>query len=243
MLRRTALFLALAASVAVAAPAVSRPVKTAPKRTATPVVVELFTAQGCSSCGKAGAIVETLSARKDVLPLTFAVDYWDYLGWSDTFAKPAFTDRQRAYAVKLAVREVYTPQVVVDGRAQAGGVHPERVIKLVDEAAKTPRDPPQMLFQGADRVAVGSGRLPAGGAEVWLVRYDPRSQEVQVKKGDNKGQTFVQKNVVRQLVRLGAWKGRPATYRLPAADDDGLETAVIVQGAKGGRIIGAVVKD
>jgi hypothetical protein len=243
MLRRAALLLALALSVAMAAPASSRPPKAVHKRPVNPVVVELFTAQGCSSCGKADGIVETLAGRRDVLALTFAVDYWDYLGWADTFAKPAFADRQRAYAVKLAVREVYTPQVVIDGRTQAAGVHPDRVSRLVDEAVKTPHDPPQMLFRGADRVGVGSGHAPRGGAEVWLVRYDTRAQEVTVKRGDNKGQTFVQRNVVRQLVRLGAWTGRSAAYRLPAAEDEGLATAVIVQGAKGGRIIGALVKD
>jgi hypothetical protein len=243
MQRRAALLLALALSVAVAAPASSRPPKVAPKRPVNPVVVELFTAQGCSSCGKADGIVETLAARPGVLALTFAVDYWDYLGWADTFAKPMFAERQRAYAVKLAVREVYTPQVVIDGRAQAAGVHPDRVAKLVDEAVKAPHDPPQMLFQGTNRVAIGSGHAPRGGGEVWLVRYDPRAQEVVVKRGDNKGQTFVQKNVVRQLVRLGAWTGRSTAFKLPAAEDDNLATAVIVQGARGGRIIGARVKE
>ena len=86
-----------------ASPALARP----------PVVVELFTAQGCSSCGVANATVADLAKRPDVLALTFAVDYWDYLGWPDTFAKPEFTERQRAYARKLALREVYTPQVRV----------------------------------------------------------------------------------------------------------------------------------
>src|SRR5208337_3152306 len=84
-----------------------------------PVVVELFTAQGCSSCGKADAYLAGLVGRKGVLVLTFGVDYWDYLGWKDTFAKPEFTDRQRAYAKRFDVAEVFTPQVVVDGRAQA----------------------------------------------------------------------------------------------------------------------------
>jgi hypothetical protein len=242
MQRRAALFLALALSMAIAAPASSRPPKAAPKRPVSPVVVELFTAQGCSSCGKADGIVESLSGRPGVLALTFAVDYWDYLGWSDTFAKPVFAERQRAYAARLAVREVYTPQVVVDGRAQAAGVHPERVVKLVDEATRLPHDPPQMLFQGPQRVAIGSGHAPRGGGEVWLVRYDPKPEEVVIKRGDNKGQTFVQRNVVRQLVRLGPWTGRPSTYKVPAAEEDGLSTAVIVQGAKGGRVIGVLVK-
>ena len=240
MLRRAVLSLALA--LAVAAPASSRVRAPAAKRPAHPVVVELYTAQGCSSCAKSGGIVETLATRTDVLPLTFAVDYWDYLGWDDTFAKPAFAERQRAYAKRLALREVYTPQVVVDGRAQAGGVHPEKITKLVADAVALPRDPPQMAFQADGRVAVGSARAPVGGADVWLVRFDPRNQEVIIKRGDNKGQTLMQRNVVRQLVRLGGWTGKPVSFKAPPADVEGLATAVIVQGAKGGRIIGAAVK-
>ena len=85
---------------------------------------------------------------------------------------------------------------------------------------------------------VGSGRRPAGGAEVWLVRYDPREQDVAVKAGDNKGQTIVQKNVVREVRRLGAWKGRATSFRLPPAAEEGLKTVVLVQAAHGGRILG-----
>src|SRR5271154_5795969 len=79
----------------------------------TPVVVELFTSQGCASCVKSGELVGELATRAHVIALTFPVDYWDYLGWQDTFAKPEFTDRQRAYLKTLALRDVYTPEVVV----------------------------------------------------------------------------------------------------------------------------------
>ena len=243
-MRTAALFLLLAS----AAPgfAAARP----------PVVVELYTAQGCASCGEANAFVSSLAARKGVLPLTFAVDYWDYLGWRDTFAKPEFAERQQAYVNHLSLREPYTPQVVVDGRAQAAGVKTDRVEtlvkeavkapgrqtekieRLVNESARAPRDPPDMQFVGGRRVDVGSGRVPRGGAEVWLIRFDPREQEVTVKSGDNRGQTIVHRNVVREIKRLGAWKGRPTAYRLPQAAEDGLQTVVIVQGTRGGRVVG-----
>jgi hypothetical protein len=95
-----------------------------------------------------------------------------------------------------------------------------------------------MRFVGPRRVDVGTGRPPKGGAEVWLVRYDPRAVEVAVRAGDNRGETVVQKNVVRQIVRLGPWRGRPQAYRIPAAPDDGLKSAVIVQASRGGRVIG-----
>jgi hypothetical protein len=207
-----------------------------------PVVVELFTAQGCSSCGPANASVAAMAARDDVLPLTFSVDYWDYLGWKDTFAQKAFTDRQRAYAKKLGVREVYTPQVVIDGKAQASGVRPTQVEALMQTQGRVLKFQPDMQWLGDTRAAVGTGRAPAGGAEVWLVRYDARAQDVAVRRGDNRGQTIEHRNVVRQLVRLGPWAGRPRVYRLPAPVEDGLTSAILVQGAAGGAMIGVLVQ-
>jgi len=203
-----------------------------------PVVVELFTAQGCANCGEASAYVAKLADRPGVLALTFSVDYWDYLGWADTFAKPEFGERQKAYDAKLGVREPYTPQLVVDGQGQAPGGKPARVDKLLKEAEKAPRNPPEIHFVGS-RVYVGSARAPKGGGEVWLVRYDPRTQEVAVKAGDNKGQTIVEKNVVREVTRLGAWRGKPVAFRLQPPADDSLKTVVLVQGAKGGRVFSA----
>jgi hypothetical protein len=208
----------------------------------TPVVVELYTAQGCASCGEANSFVGKLADRPGVLPLTFSVDYWDYLGWADTFAKPEFANRQKAYVAKLSLREPYTPQVVVDGQAEASGAKTEQVNKLVRDAAKADKSPPDIRFANG-RVYVGSARAPKGGGEVWLVRYDPRAQDVAVKAGDNKGQTIAEKNVVREVTRLGAWRGKPTAFRLPASSEDGLRTVVIVQGAKGGRVLGGRVQD
>ncbi len=202
-----------------------------------PVVVELYTAQGCASCGEANANLEKLAARPDVLALTFPVDYWDYLGWSDTFAKPEFTERQKAYVAHLQLREPYTPQVVVDGRAQAGGLQSEKVEKLIDQAQAAPHRAPDFAFIGDRRVDVGYGPAPKAGAEVWLVRYDPREQDVVVKKGDNRGQTVEHINVVREIKKIGAWRGKPAAFRMPPAREEGLATAILVQ-APGGRVIG-----
>jgi hypothetical protein len=203
-----------------------------------PVVVELFTAQGCASCGEANAHVAKLADKPGVLALTFSVDYWDYLGWADTFAKPEFADRQKAYVAQLELREPYTPQVVVDGAAQAPGSKTDKVDKLVAEAAKAPRNPPAIQFT-AERVYVGSARSPKGGGEVWLIRYDPREQDVAVKAGDNKGQTIPHRNVVREVTRLGGWKGRPVAFRLPAESEEGLKSVVLVQAGHGGRVLAA----
>lgn len=226
-MRKAALFaLILAASPAIAAAAKA------------PVLVELYTAQGCSSCAEANTLVSKLAERPGVLPLTFSVDYWDYLGWTDTFAKPEFTERQKAYVTRLKLREPYTPQVVVDGRDEAAGLKPATVEKLVRTAASSPNASPDIRFIGPSRVDVGTARAPKGGAEVWLIRYDPREVEVVIKRGDNRGETVVQKNVVHEIKRLGAWRGRPQAYRLTAPAEEGLKTVVVVQAPKGGRILG-----
>jgi hypothetical protein len=204
-----------------------------------PVVVELYTAQGCSSCAAADRLLSQLAQRKGVLALTLSVDYWDYLGWSDTFARPEFTARQRAYMQKMGMREVYTPQLVIDGRLQASGANPARAEALIKQAQRARHNPPEMVVRRG-RVAVGSGRVPAGGAEVWLVRYDPDEQTVVVKRGENRGQTVTQKNVVRQLVQLGSWRGRSKLYALPAAPASDLKTAILVQASRTGRILGVL---
>ena len=230
-MRKAALFSLIVFALPPAAAAKSPVVK-------SPVVVELYTAQGCASCGEANAYVAKLAERKDVLALTFPVDYWDYLGWADTFAKPEFADRQKAYVARLSLREPYTPQVVVDGRAEAAGQKSDRVEKLLRDAERSPSNPPDIRFIGPRRVDVGSGRAPKGGGEVWLIRYDPREQDVAVKSGDNRGQTIEHKNVVREVKRLGAWRGKPTAFRLPSASDEGLKSVVIVQAGRGGRVIG-----
>lgn len=203
-----------------------------------PVLVELFTAQGCRSCADANAHIGKLAERPGVIALTFSVDYWDYLGWTDTFAKPENAARQKAYVTRLKLREPYTPQVVVDGHEETQGLKIADVERLVRAAAAEPRNPPDIRFVGTRRVDVGSGRVAKGGAEVWLIRYDPRESEVDVRAGDNRGETVVQKNVVREIHRLGAWRGRPQAYRVPAASDEGLRTLVVVQAPRGGRVLG-----
>ncbi len=206
-----------------------------------PVLVELFTAQGCRTCRDADALVGKLAERPGVLALTYSVDYWDYLGWTDTFARPVYTERQRAYVTRMKLREPYTPQIVVNGRQETQGQKAAEVDRLVRVAAAQPHNPPDMRFVGSRRVDVGSGRVGKGGAEVWMIRYDPRSVEVLVKAGDNRGETVVLKNVVRQLQRVGVWRGSPRAFRLPAMPDDGLKTAVVVQVPRGGRVLGLAV--
>ena len=204
------------------------------------VVVELFTAQGCTGCPQADRMLEDVGGRKGVIALTLPVDYWDYLGWADTFAKPVFTERQRAYAGRLKVREIYTPEVVVDGRKEASGLDQDAIDALVTGAARDLAEGPRVSFLHAGaRVRVTPGRAPAGRAEVWLVRFDPQEHAVKVKAGDNKGKLVSQRYIVRDLVRLGGYSGGVRSFTLPKPVDNGLSTVVLVQAAKGGRILAA----
>ena len=210
----------------------------------SPVVVELFTSQGCSSCVAADKLLDKMADRPGVLALTLAVDYWDYLGWSDTFAKPEFTARQRAYMQRLARREVYTPQIVVNGGSETAGADQPKIDALIRQAQRAKTVPPKMRWLRHSQVAIAAGHAPKGGAEVWLVRYDPKAQEVAVKTGENRGKTLVQRNVVEELVRLGGWRGKAKVYALPPAGPDakGLKTCILLQAADGGRILAAFQK-
>jgi hypothetical protein len=208
-----------------------------------PVVVELFTAQGCSGCPAANQVVEALAEEPGVIALTYAVDYWDYLGWSDTFARPEFAQRQRAYQAAMRLGNVYTPQVVIDGRREVSGAEGEAVQTAVDEEAARRVFPPQIQFrEGNNAVGVGSGRAPDGGAEVWAVSYRPGPQTVTVAGGDNRGRAVRQVNVVQSLTRLGEWTGRPILLDLPAATDPQDKVVVLVQGRASRRILTAALR-
>lgn len=130
-----------------------------------PVVVELFTAQGCGGCIEANAAVEKAAAQPGVIALTYGVDYWDYLGWTDTFARPEFVQRQRAYRAALRQRGVSTPQVVIDGRRQVSGARSVELETAIDQEAVRQAWPPEIEFrENGAGVGVGSGRAPVGGA-------------------------------------------------------------------------------
>jgi hypothetical protein len=204
---------------------------------AHPTVIELFQSQGCSSCPPAEANVGAVSDRADVLALAFEVDYWDRLGWKDTFSKHAWTERQYAYARALARDGVYTPQVVVNGRVEGDGLEPSGLAGLIsrgDRGAGGPR----VGFSGA-AVTVGGGAAPAGGADVWLARYIPHPVEVTIPRGENAGHTLPYKDVVREMVLIGHWRGEAATFSLPGGSDPGLAEAAIVQANGAGPILAA----
>jgi len=183
----------------------------------TPVVVELFTAQGCTGCPAANQSVVRMAAQDPkVVVLTYGVDYWDYLGWSDTFARPEFSQRQRAYRQALGLRSLATPQVVISGQKSVTQTRQADLMAAIADHSKQDTWPPEIEFrETGDRVGVGSGPAPQGGAEVVAVRYLPGVQTVVVRAGDNRGQSVSHINVVREIYSLGDWSGRPALYTLP----------------------------
>jgi len=197
-------------------------------------VVELFQSQGCSDCPPANANVMALSGRPDLLTLSFGVTYWDYLGWKDTFASPQYTARQWDYAHAFHHAEVYTPQVVVNGRADIVGRDKPALEALIARKAN-PSAPDVRIASGA--VTVGAGK--PGTYQVWLVRFDPNIENVPIARGENGGLTLPHKNVVKQLVKLGEWNGRQASYAVPGASQPGLREAVLVQSGPGGAIVAA----
>jgi hypothetical protein len=221
--------LALLFSVALAGRAGAAPPRPA-------VLVELFTSQGCSSCVQSGALIGALDRLPHVLALTYPVDYWDYLGWRDTLAKPEFTERQKLYMRALALRDVYTPQIVVDGRLQAAAVDGDAIDDLIRTASGAHAAAPRVSL-AKTRFAILSGAAPAGGAAVWLVRYRPGDQSVKVLAGDNRGRTVIEHNVVRELSRLGVWRGHAEAFRISPLDDRQLKTVVIIQALRSGRVL------
>jgi hypothetical protein len=203
---------------------------------AHPAVVELFQSQGCSSCPPANANLLGVVDRPDVLALSFGVTYWDYLGWKDTFAKPQFTQRQRDYARGLGHRGVFTPQVVVNGRKDGVGASPADFRRLIAEGDRGDAGP--SISVKADRASIGPA-LGAAAADVWLVRYDPRTVQVPIQRGENGGRTLPHRNVVKELVRLGAWRGEATTFHLQPSQDPALRTAILLQRPGGGPILAA----
>ena len=203
-----------------------------------PLVIELFQSQGCSSCPPANANLFAWAARDDALALNFAVDYWDSLGWKDTFARPAFTARQWAYARALGHGEVYTPQTIVNGRADVTGADASELQALAKREDRGAGGPDLSIEAG--RAAIGAGEAPPGGADVWLARYDPATREVAVKRGENAGRLLPHAHVVVDLVLLGQWRGEPVRFDLPAKNDPRLLDAVLVQAAGTGPILAAV---
>lgn len=185
-------------------------------------VVELFTSQGCSSCPPADKLLGQLAQRKDLLALSYNVDYWDYLGWRDTLASPDNTERQRNYAQARGDGQVYTPQAVIDGRTHAVGSNQAQIDAAL---AKYPDGLPVHLSLSStgDAVTVNidaadpAAKAAMPHATLWLVMYD-RSVSVPIGRGENSGRTITYNDVVRKLRPIAMWKGEAMSVDLPKSE-------------------------
>ena len=236
--RLTAIAVLLGLGAATLAPATAQ----VGMATSAPVVVELYTSQGCSSCPPADALLEELAAEPGVIALSLHVDYWDYIGWKDPYASRANTKRQQGYARDLHSRYVYTPQVLVDGRVHVVGSSREKVRRAIDRAAKRgkPLDV-RILRDDGDRIVIPAGHAPDDGATIWLAIYDA-VHETRVAVGENRGRKLRNANVVRELVALGTWTGEAMVIPLDLKNAVALGRegcAVLVQQGQTGPILGA----
>lgn len=211
--------------------------------TAPRAMVELFTSQGCSACPPADKLLAEMAERPDVIALTLAVDYWDYLGWKDTLAKHGHSLRQKAYARMRGDSKMFTPQAVVNGHVMAIGSDRSTLERTLSTIARPAV--PITVETAKDRITVKVGAAPGSASgEVWLCPVVSR-MEVEISRGENEGASMTYHNVVRGWTKLGDWNGSAASYEatLPRPPGDTTDAvAVFVQSGSStepGAILGA----
>lgn len=205
----------------------------------SPVVVELYTSQGCSSCPAADALLHELSAREDVIALALHVDYWDYIGWEDPFGEAAHAERQRAYAAAGGRHMIYTPEMIVQGQTDIVGAKP---MKLSEAIAAHARKAPKValdLRRAGKEVAISARPLAdlEGPLTVHMLRYQPLVT-TEVPRGENAGRTIENANIVQDWQVLESWDGEaPLELSTPAPGD--LPVVVLIQRDGVGPILAA----
>jgi hypothetical protein len=224
----------------------------APAQAETRAVIELFTSQGCSSCPAADKLAGKLAADPSLVVMSLAIDYWDYLGWKDTLALPRHSIRQRAYARSRGDRQVYTPQVVINGSVHALGSDQVAIEHAIAQTRRNPATlslPVTMTVSGDQlAVSVAAGKNDRTSGEVWLCAL-AKAIPVAIGRGENNGRTITYHNVMRRWIKLGDWTGEAKTFtaRISEFKADGVDAAaVIVQGGNAdnpGPMIGAAVTD
>jgi hypothetical protein len=208
--------------------AVIRPAHADPR-----AVVELFTSQGCSSCPPADRIVGELAKDPNVIALSMPIDYWDYLGWKDTLADSRFSARQKAYSHMRGDRNLYTPQMIINGSAQVIGSDRAAIdgaIRNTSKAEGVMSLPVTMTLSGKLlNVSVEASKVPATGrGEVWICSVS-REVPISIGRGENRGRELTYYNVVRNLVKVGDWNGGAGSWTVPLENisRDGADAAVV----------------
>jgi hypothetical protein len=206
----------------------------------SPVVVELFTSQGCSTCPPADAVLAEIAQWPDVVALALHVDYWDYLGWKDSFGQAAHSRRQRAYAKAIGKRSIYTPQMIVQGVDRVVGSDAAAVTALI--AAHQAEPPAAALEVAREGEVLRIGLAPAaaagaGPSEVYVVRF-LTGATVAIEHGENAGHEIDYANIVTDWAPVARWDGRsPAEIEVAIAGAE--PVAVIVQRERLGRVVTA----
>ena len=208
--------------------AVIRPAHADPR-----AVVELFASQGCSSCPPADQIVGELAKDPSVIALSMPVDYWDYLGWKDTLADSRFSARQKAYSHVRGDRNLYTPQMIVNGSAQVIGSDRAAIDGAIKTTSKTEgvmSVPVTMTLSGKLlNVSVDASKVTTPGrGEIWLCSVS-KAVPISIGRGENRGQQITYYNVVRSLVKVGDWNGSSGSWTVPLENisRDGVDGAVV----------------
>lgn len=190
-------------------------------------VVEMFTSQGCSSCPAADRLLGTLAKEPNLIPLTLAVDYWDYLGWKDTLALHSHTKRQRSYAKVRGDMNVYTPQAIVNGLKYIVGSDAREINAALRNHRSNDGEIPLSLKRDGENVSVevGAGQ---GKATVWMLSVASKV-EVKIARGENKGESITYFNVVRAWRNLGAYSGAPIRTSVAISElaQGGADTVVV----------------
>ena len=201
-----------------------------------PVVVELFTSQGCPMCPSANQLLAEYGAQSDVIALAWGVSYWDAYGWTDQYAQAEFVDRQKAYVDAGEARRVYTPQFVINGAPELLRFDRERIERAMTAAQPVPLAQIQSTDAEASLRLEGEARsVPA---DVWSACYQPGIETRMIESGRNAGMEMTHFNMVRQLTHLGEWMGGSLSMDLPDVPE-GLACVVLVQDGPGGVILSA----
>jgi hypothetical protein len=209
--------------------AISHPALAEPR-----AVVELFTSQGCSSCPAADEILGDLSKDSSIVALSMPIDYWDYLGWKDTLADNRFTARQKAYSQMRGDRDVYTPQVIVNGSAHVIGSDREAIERSVRDTRKNQNVmsvPVSMSVSGSQlnvSVASANGNHPSDHGEIWICAIS-KAIPIAIGRGENSGREVIYHNVVRSWLKVGDWTGAAGTWAVPMENiaRNGVDAAVV----------------
>ncbi|MEL7253339.1 MAG: DUF1223 domain-containing protein [Pseudomonadota bacterium] len=206
-----------------------------------PVLVELFTSQGCSSCPPADAFLHDLAERENVIALAMHVDYWDYIGWKDSFAQPDFTARQRAYARLGNRKMVYTPQMVINGRDHVVGSNPKDTDRMIEAHLQLPVEVDLQATRSGDTLTLTGEAMDDfdDTASVYVVRYRPEAT-VDILRGENAGRTISYANVVTDMQVLAQWDmSQPLEMTAELTGD--LPAVVVVQGSRNGPVKAAAI--